>query len=60
MPDTTTRFFRGSCPVFNVGQTIKVNYADHDPKSISMTCDFDSECTLKTCQVKAAILSTLE
>jgi hypothetical protein len=60
MPNTTIRFFKGSCPVLNEGRTITVQYDSNDKKSISMTCEHDKKCTLKTCPVKAAILSMFE
>ncbi len=57
MTHTTTKFFKGSCPVYNEGRTITVHSLGNDKPSVSMTCVHDGECTLKTCPIKSALLS---
>jgi hypothetical protein len=56
MSDIVVKFFRGSCPVFKIGQTIRVQ---SDAVSHSMTCEHDNECTLTACPVKKAIQDSL-
>lgn len=60
MTHTTTKFFKGSCPVYNEGRTITVHSVGYGKQSVSMTCEHDGECTLKTCPIKSAILSIFD
>ena len=60
MSNAITKYIRGSCPVFNAGQTITVKYVSKDFNPVSMVCECESDCTLRPCPIKRAILSMVD
>jgi hypothetical protein len=60
MSTAIAKYIRGSCPVFNAGQTITVKYVSKDFNPVSMVCECESDCTLHPCPIKRAILSMVD